>query len=102
LKPWAEPDQLTRRLRLLITDKIDNFEIGIMCSDPWKECYLKVELIEPSTLITEGTYSNVVMLSANLRDTISLSLAIDLLTKHNIPRTHPIWSLNHSDLWQRN
>lgn len=86
---------------MVITGTIENFDIAIMCDDPWQECYLKIDLTKPEMNMIDRVFPNALVLSANLRDTISLGLAIDFLEQNNVPRTHPLWDLNHSNLWQR-
>lgn len=53
------------------------------------------------TTILEQSYKNARMLSADLVCEIGLGPAVALLEENSIPRTHPIWDLNHSDLWVR-
>ena len=51
------------------------------------------------TLIND-TFQNARMLSAELVADLGLRSAIDLLEASNVPRTHPLWDLNHSNLWE--
>ena len=85
-----------------IQGSVDNYEVIILMDDPWKPCHLYVKLLSPVEMVLEDDeYPNALMLSANLTARLMLGNAIDFLEANNIPRTNPIWDLNHSDLWQR-
>lgn len=85
---------------MVITDTINDMDVVIMCDDPWQECLMQIVYIPNQVDIVNKSFKNAKILSATLRDTVGLGPAKDLLTKHNIDRSHPIWDLNHSDLWQ--
>lgn len=84
---------------LLIDDIIDGKRIEIIIDDPWKKCWMRITNIK-FDIVEESDYPNVIKLSANLVG-IGYTNAVELLEKNNIPRKHPIWDLNHSDLWER-
>lgn len=75
-------------------------DISIYINDD--DCCMDIRLRAPiETTILEQEYPNAQMLSADLRDNLGLGPAMDLLEKNGIPRTHPLWDLNHSGLWER-
>jgi hypothetical protein len=86
---------------MIITDSVNGLDVSIMVEDPWKKCYLTIEHTRSKTVITDHVYDNALILSASLRDTLGLGPAIDFLTRNRVPKTHPLWDLNHSDLWER-
>lgn len=86
---------------MFISDSVNGLDVSIMIEDPWKKCYLTIEHPRSKTIIIDKLFENVLLLSAFLRDTLGLGPAIELLKKHNIPKSNPIWDLNHSDLWER-
>lgn len=88
---------------IMIDEQIDHLAVTILCDDPNKETYVKIEMVLPALRVTvlDKTFPNAIMASANLQSYLMTSRAVDLLTKHGIPRTHPIWDLNHSPFWQR-
>ena len=83
---------------LIIDEIINNTHIEIMVDDPFKECWMKISY-NKFNVSKEYTYKNCLMLSCDFVN-IGYQTAIDILNKNNVPQSHPIWDLNHSDLWQ--
>lgn len=50
--------------------------------------------------IAGGDYPSLKVLSADLRDNLSLSLAIKFLKKNRVPKDSDLWDLNHSNPWK--
>lgn len=86
---------------MIITDTVDNYDVAIMCEDPWDECYLKVELPKFDVVRIDKVFPNARVLSAHLASELGTGPAMDLLKKHNVPQTHPLWDLNHSGFWKQ-
>lgn len=80
---------------------VDGYEIIILVDDPWKSCHLYVRIINMDMVVEDDDYPNVLMLSANLTARVMFGNAVDFLTMNKVPRTDPLWDLNHSDMWQR-
>lgn len=89
-------------MKITITDNFNELDIVMMIENPWAECYLSITHSPSDTSLIDSLFKNVLILSANLRDTLGLGPSIDFLEKHEIPKTHPIWDLNHSDMWIKN
>lgn len=83
-----------------ITDVVNNMDVSILCDDPNSDCILTIVYSPNNVTIVDKSFKNARILSATLRDTLGLGPAKDLLAKHGVPRTNPLWDLNHSDLWQ--
>lgn len=87
---------------LMISDVVDNYQVDILCADPFGPTMLRIEMITPCPLLlVDKVYDNAQMASASLVSRLMYGQAIDLLTKHDVPKTHAIWDLNHSRMWDR-
>jgi len=78
----------------------------------WEDDHYKVCLCPDTKVMSVGikvgqgetvggkahTYSNLLSLSADLEAQIGLSSAIQMLTYYDVPKTSPLWDLNHSGL----
>ena len=85
-----------------VINEVNNLHVIIYVNDKERDydLYIDQKLSEDLVMLEE-TYYNSRMLSADLRDNIGLGPAADLLKRNNVPRTHPLWDLNHSNLWER-
>lgn len=83
------PANAYKQVIIYINDADDDYRMDIL--------FKPTEITIP---ILSETYPNALMLSADLRDNIGLGPAITLLESNGIPRTNPLWDLNHSDLWE--
>lgn len=87
---------------IMISDTVENYHVEIYAESPFGEMILKVDLLEPCEMnLMDDVYPSVMNGSSALSCRIGLSNAVALLERHDVPRTHPLWFLNHSDLWDR-
>lgn len=84
---------------LNIDSDILEYHVSILSDNDFGEVYLVVSY--DNIIIIDDVFHNPLKASATLRDAIGFGPAKDLLVSSNVPRSHPIWDLNHSDLWER-
>lgn len=87
---------------LMITDTDGRHAVGILRESGSEQVLLTIALtLNPGTVIVQvdAVFPNTRAASATLRDTLGLGPAVDLLDKHGVPRTDPMFDLNHSGLW---
>ena len=75
--------------------------VRLVADDDDKSYSLCIERPEIGLTTHDADYPNALMLSANLRDEIGIGPAMDILERNGVPRTHPLWDLNHSGQWER-
>lgn len=83
----------------------DIMYVEIFSTGPWSLCYLYVSIKLPNSeniVKVNDEFVNERAMSAVLTAELGFINAVNLLEKHNIPRTRPLWDLNHSDLWEPN
>ncbi len=88
---------------LMIIDQDGRHAVGILREVGSEQVLLTIALtMPPNTVIVQVNeiFPNTRAASATLRDTIGLGPAVDLLDKHGMPRTDPMFDLNHSGLWE--
>lgn len=87
---------------IMISSAINEYQVDILCEGVNQPVMLRIALGEPWNIVkVDNVFANARIASATLRDTLALGPAVELLERHGVPRTHPIWDLNHSDLWER-
>lgn len=87
---------------MFITDTVGEYDVALMCEDPWQECYLRVELPRFNVVRVDKIFKNARVLSATLASELGTGPAKDLLEKHSVPKNNPLWDLNHSGFWDQN
>lgn len=86
---------------IAIQTRTDTHEIEILTDEDGDRTYLRVEMFSPfRTLRCDEEFPNARMASAVLRDEVGLGPAKEMLDMGGLPRTHALWDLNHSDLWE--
>jgi len=73
-----------------ITDTVNNMDITILCDNPNSDCILTIEYVPNKIVLIDKSFPNARILSANLRDTLGLGPAKELLQKHNVPQSNPL------------
>lgn len=85
---------------IVFAAQVGEYYVELMC-DGTSETYLRVDHVPSKITTIDMTFKTARTASASLRDGIGLAYAIEFLEQSGVQRTHPLWDLNHSDLWVR-
>ena len=89
---------------VLIDEVINNqgtkIQVVLVADDDSKTYQLSVTYVDLNIDVVDSSYPNARVLSADLAAELGLGPAAALLERNGVPRTNPLWDLNHSDLWE--
>lgn len=85
---------------IVFAAQVGEYYVELVC-DGTSETYLRVDHVPSKITTIDMIFKSARAASANLRDGIGMTYAIEFLEQADVPRTHPLWDLNHSDLWVR-
>lgn len=87
---------------LTLIGDIGTYHVEILCEDPDRPTMMKIDLVTPFEMnLVDDVFANARVASATLASRLLMRNAIAFLEQNDVPRTHPLWDLNHSDLWIR-
>ena len=73
------------------------YEVKVLFEGDDRPCMLSIRFVPGDVIMSEGEFRNARMLSAQLRDTLGLGPAIEVLGHWCISPNSDLWDLNHSN-----
>lgn len=87
---------------MMLFDRIGHHTVTLITYGEWEPValFIRLEVRGYATVLIDDIFPNSKVASAHLVSIIGHKDAVDLLDSYDIPKTHPLWDLNHSGLWE--